>query len=96
MSTYVFSKYIKCVLFNGLLSAVWVTFIWCFRLRISGYSIILIWVIINPFFVFTINNLLVLWHRKRYQMAQTTILIISSLLGILLYLRSAGIAFGYY
>lgn len=96
MSTYFLSKYIKCVLFNGLLCTVWAFFIWCFRLRISGFSIIFIWVVINPFFVFTISNFLVLWHHKRYQMVQTTILIISSVLGILIYLRSASIAFGYY
>ena len=95
-STYFWSKYVKSVLFNALLVSVWAFIKWCFEVRVSGATLIIcLWVVFNPFFVFAISNFFILWHRTRYQVAQNAILGVSSILGVIIYLRSGIIAFGY-
>lgn len=68
MSAYFLSKYIKCVLFNFLLCAVWTAIKLMFRLRVSGANmLIILWCLLNPLFVFTLSNIFTMFYRQRHQ-----------------------------
>ena len=67
MSTYFLSKYIKCVLFNIFLVGVWSLIKLGFRMHVEGtWVIICLWVVFNPFFVFTVSYFFTLCYRKRH------------------------------
>ena len=67
MSSYFLSKYVKSVIFNLLLITIWAFIKLCFRFEISGASaILIIWIFVNPFFVFAVSNFVILFLGKRY------------------------------